>query len=156
MESQVMKKDTTIEAFKRGDETGILTLLSLAELPTEDLAIDKLKTFLVARGEDNVVIGAIGVELYHDIGLLRSLVVTPSYRGKGLGVQLVHELQSYAQKKGIKTLFLLTVTAGDFFKKLGYQATQRSIVPAAIAKTEEFKNICPVSAVCLFKNLGSP
>lgn len=150
-----MKRDTRIEAFKKGDETGILALLSLAELPAEDLMIDKLKNFLVARSEDNSVIGTIGVEPYHDIGLLRSLAVDPSYRGKGLGVRLVHELQSYAQRKGIKTLFLLTVTAAEFFKKIGYQVTQRNLVPAPIAKTEEFKNICPVSAVCLVKNLES-
>ena len=150
-----MKEDLPIEAFKRGDEMGILNLLSLADLPTEDLTIDKLKHFLVARDENDVVIGAIGVELCHDIGLLRSLVVAPSYRRKGLGVQLVHALQSYAQSNAVKTLFLLTITSRDFFKRLGYQVTQRSLVPVPIAKTEEFKNICPVSAVCLFKNLES-
>ncbi len=150
-----MKKGTRIEGFKRGDETGILNLLSLAELPTEDLTMDKLRDFLVARSEDDKVIGTIGVEPFHDIGLLRSLAVDPSYRGKGLGVQLVHELQAYAHRKGIKALFLLTVIAKDFFTRLGYQVTQRSLLPAPITGTEEFKNICPVSAVCLFKNLES-
>ncbi len=148
-----MLKGAKIEAFRKGDKREILNLLSLAELPTEDLTIDKLENFLVARGEEHRVIGAIGVEPYRDIGLLRSLAVDPSHRGKGVGVQLVHELQSYAHRKGVKTLFLLTITAKDFFKRLGYQVIQKDLVPAPITGTEEFKNICPVSAVCLFKHL---
>jgi hypothetical protein len=76
-----------------------------------------------------------------------------SHRGSGLGKQLVYELESFAQRKGIKTIFLLTITARDFFRKLGYEVTHRAYVPASIAETEEFKSICPVSAVCLFKNL---
>ena len=144
-----------IEVFTEGDEKEIIRLLSEANLPTEDLTPDKLKNFLVARGKGGSVIGTIGVEPYHDIGLLRSLIVDPSHRGRGLGKQLVCELYSFAERKGIKVLFLLTTTAADFFKKLGYEVTQRSLVPAPIADTEEYKNICPVSAICLLKSLES-
>ena len=129
--------------------------MSEADLPTEDLTLDKLKNFLMARGKSGSVIGTMGVEPYHDIGLLRSLVVDPSHRGKGLGKRLVDELHSLANRKAIKALFLLTTPAADFFKELGYEVTQRSLVPAPIAETGEFKNICPVSAICLFKNLES-
>ena len=99
------------------------------------------------------MIGAIGVEAHGDVGLLRSLVVHPSHRGQGIGKRLTDELESFAKRKGIKTLYLLTTTAGDFFANLGYRVIQRARVPALIAETEEFKTICPVSAVCLFKNL---
>jgi len=47
-----MKKDIRIEVFAGGDEKEILRLLSQAKLPIEDLTIDKLKNFLVARRED--------------------------------------------------------------------------------------------------------
>jgi len=33
--------------------------------------------------------------------------------------------------------------------------TPKDMVPESIMKTEEFKNICPVSAVCLSKVLDS-
>jgi amino-acid N-acetyltransferase len=56
---------------------------------------------------------------------------------------------------GIKTLYLLTMTAADFFLKIGYQVTQKDKVPKSIEKTEEFKNVCPVSAACLCKALDS-
>jgi len=145
--------DIKIKGFVQGDEKEIVKLLSQAKLPAQDLTLEKLKHFLVAKGKEGSVIGAIGVELYQDVGLLRSLVVHPSYRGKGLGKRLTREVESFAQQKSIKTLFLLTTTATEFFPKLGYQVIQRNRAPASIAKTEEFKNICPVSAVCLFKNL---
>ncbi len=148
-----MRNNTKIEVFEKKDEREVFRLLSQAELPVKDLTHDKFKNFLIARAKDGSVVGAIGVEQYQDVGLLRSLVVHPSYREKGLGKQLVCELESYAKSKGIKNIFLLTITAADFFRKLGYEVIQRTHVPESISKTEEFKNICPVSAVCLLKNL---
>ena len=104
--------------------------------------------------ENGATVGAVGVELYGKTGLLRSLVVHPSYRGRGLGKQLTSEIETYARGLGVKTLFLLTMTAADFFPRLGYQPILRSDVPQSIAETFEFKSACPVSAVCLYKNLG--
>jgi len=149
----VAKKDITIGRFAQSDGKEIVKLLSQAKLPAQDLTLEKLKHFLVAKAKDGSVMGTIGVELYQDVGLLRSLVVHPSYRKKGLGKRLTREVESFAQEKSIKTLYLLTTTAAEFFPKLGYQVIQRDRAPMSIAKTEEFKTICPVSAVCLFKNL---
>ena len=147
------KEDIKIERFVQGDEKEIVKLLSQAKLPAQDLTLEKLEHFLVAKAKDGSVIGAVGVELYQDVGLLRSLVVHPAYQGKGLGKWLTREVESIAQQRSIKTLFVLTTTATEFFPKLGYQVIQRDRAPMSIAKTEEFKTICPVSAVCLFKTL---
>jgi len=149
----VAKEDIKIERVVQGDEKEIVKLLSQAKLPAQDLTLEKLEHFLVAKAKDGSVIGAVGVELYQDVGLLRSLVVHPAYQGKGLGKWLTREVESIAQQRSIKTLFLLTTTAAEFFPKLGYQVIQRNRAPMAIAKTQEFKIICPVSAVCLFKTL---
>ena len=143
-----------IEPFAESDRDDIMSLLSEAKLPTEDLKMETLKNFLVAREENGATVGAVGVELYQDAGLLRSLVVHPSCRGRGLGKQLTNEVEAYAREKGVKALFLLTMTAANFFPRLGYQVTQRFNVPQPIAETLEFKSACPVSAVCLHKNLG--
>jgi amino-acid N-acetyltransferase len=151
--NRVAKEDIQIERFSQGDEKELVELLSQAKLPTQDLTLEKLKHFLVAKGMEGSVIGAIGVELYQDAGLLRSLVVHPPYRGKGLGKRLMREVESLAQQRSVKTLFLLTTAAAEFFPQLGYQVIQRDRAPASIAKTEEFKNICPVSALCFFKSL---
>lgn len=148
-----MDLNVKIEPYAIDDDEEILRLVSEADLPTEDLTVDKLKDFLVARREDGSVIGAIGVEAYQDVGLLRSLVIHPYHRGRGFGKLLVNGLETFARKRGIKTLYLLTTTAIDFFPKLGYRQTQRSTVPEPIARTEEFKNVCPTSAVCFYKEL---
>jgi amino-acid N-acetyltransferase len=142
-----------IENFSAYDKEKVLDLLNGADLPIEDLTNEKLKNFMVARDKDNCVIGVIGVEMYQESGLLRSLAVHPAHRGKGVGCRLTSKIESFAQHNGIKTLYLLTMTAADFFSKIGYEVTKRDRVPESIAKTEEFKNICPISAVCLFKIL---
>ena len=144
----------TVEPFAEADKKDILRLLSEENLPTEDLNIRTLENFLVAREGNGATVGAVGVEVRLDAGLLRSLVVHPSYRGKGLGKQLTNEIEAYARGMGVKTLFLLTMTAADFFPRLGYRQTQRSNVPQLIAETFEFKSACPVSAVCLRKELS--
>jgi len=87
--------------------------------------------------------------------LLRSLVVHPNHQAEGLGRFLTNELESFARKRGVKALYLLTTTAADFFLKLGYQFAQKATVPDPIKSTEEFKSICPELAVCLYKYLES-
>jgi amino-acid N-acetyltransferase len=142
-----------IENFSAYDKENVLDLLNGADLPIEDLTDEKMKNFMVAKGKDNCIIGVVGVEMYQESGLLRSLAVHPAYRGKGVGRRLTRKIESLARHNGIKTLYLLTMTATDFFSKIGYEVTQRDKVPESIAKTEEFKTVCPISAVCLFKVL---
>ena len=144
-----------IEAFSTNDKEEVLGLIKAAGLPTEDLTDEKMKNFLVARTKDDSILGVVGVELYQESGLLRSLAVDPDSREKGVGSRLTRKIESLARHKGIKTLYLLTMTAADFFSKMDYKMIQREKVPRSIEKTEEFKNICPVSAACLFKILDS-
>ncbi|NJL87375.1 MAG: hypothetical protein HC886_17575 [Leptolyngbyaceae cyanobacterium SM1_1_3] len=77
----------------------------------------------------------------------------PTSPTKNLGRQLVEEIETYAQYQGVKTLFLLTTTASDYFQKLGYHRCDRQQVPAEIANTSEFQHLCPDSAACLVKSL---
>jgi len=144
-----------IELFSTNDKEKVIDLLSAAGLPTVDLTDEKMKNFMVARGKDDCIVGVIGVEMYQESGLLRSLAVHPAYRKKGLGSRLTCKIESFAMHNRIKTLYLLTMTAADFFSRIGYEVTQRDKVPKAVEKTEEFKNVCPVSAACLFKTLDS-
>jgi len=146
-----MGNSINLQNFSTNDKDMVLDLLNGAELPTEDLTDEKMKNFMVARDKDGCIIGVVGVEIYQEIGLLRSLAVHPAYRARGLGRRLTRKIESFAIQNGIKTLYLLTMTAADFFAKIGYEVTQRDKVPKSIKKTEEFKNLCPVSASCLFK-----
>ncbi len=142
-----------IEPYADRDQAAILKLLSDADLPTSDLNSEILENFLIAREPDGALAGFIGMQAYQDVGLLRSLLVSSSHRGLGLGALLTAAMEHKARKQGVKTLYLLTTTAIDYFPKLDYQVTQRASVPEAIAGTAEFQNICPSSAVCYAKNL---
>ncbi len=142
-----------IYRFSRTDKQEVLDLLTGAELPVEDLIDETLQNFMIARDTDNIIIGVVGIEMFQEDGLLRSLAVQPAYRGKGLGSQLTRKIESFARSNGIKTLYLLTMTAADFFPKFDYQVIQRDQAPPSIQKTAEFNNLCPVSAVCLYKSL---
>ena len=143
----------TIERFDRTNEATVKFLLVAAQLPVADLCLSKLEHFIVARNADGALIGAVGLEPFGEVGLLRSLVVHTSRRGGGLGQALTRQLENGALKLGVRSMYLLTTTAADFFPKLGYRAIERAEVPEAIAATEEFKNICPASAVCMAKTL---
>ena len=142
-----------VERYSTADKQRVLDLLRGADLPAEDLTDEILKNFMVATDQDNAIVGVVGLEMYQENGLLRSLAVDPAYRGQGFGRQLTRKIESFAWDNGIKTLYLLTMTAVDFFPKFEYQVIQRDQVPESIRKTAEFNNLCPVSAVCLFKVL---
>ena len=148
-----MEKDIAIRKYTPADKNAILDLLGLAKLPIQDLTDEKLDHFMIAKGQDDSLLGVVGFEYYQNMGLLRSLAVHPLYRNKGLGRRLVNHMESVARQKGILRLYLLTMTASDYFPSLGYQLTERDGVPSCIRETDEFRNTGPASAVCLSKIL---
>ena len=133
-----MEEKVWVDKMMPDDEDSVRSLLTDAELHVDDLHPAKLEHFLVARDRLGSVVGAIGIEPFKQTGLLRSLVVHPDWRGKGLGQRLIEYLERYAREVGVKTLYLLTVTAAEYFPKLGYELFARPDVPRDIAATEEF------------------
>ena len=145
-----MSEFTILPAIPAETEA-IRTLLIEAELPHEDFA-QHLNHFLTAK-QNGTLAGAIGLEIYGESGLLRSLVVDAAYRGQGLGIELGEQIFAYAKSQDVKKLYLLTTTAADFFPKLDFSTIDRDNVPSAIQNTEEFASICPSTAVCMVKTL---
>ena len=47
----------------------------------------------------------------------------------------------------------MTSTAESFFIKVGFTRVEKETVPADVKQSVEFKNACPVSAVCMMKRL---
>ena len=134
------------------DEANIKTLLQTCELPFQDLTRAHLENFLVIR-ENGQFLGTIGLEVCGADGLLRSLAVSETVRGQGLGLQLVKQIEELARARQLVALYLLTTTAEKFFAHLGYQVIPRESAPAALQETAEFQSICPASAVCMWKQL---
>jgi amino-acid N-acetyltransferase len=133
-------------------ESRVRRLLSEAELPTSDITPEKLGTFYACESDCELV-GVVGLELYGKAGLLRSLVVSPRSRSRGLGSALVAHAEGVAQASGVVWLYLLTTAAERFFRRLGYEKVPREVAPPEIQRTPEFSAICPVSSAFMIKRL---
>jgi amino-acid N-acetyltransferase len=131
----------------------IINLLQTEKLPVEDLP-RSVDNFFVAM-DGNKVIGAIGLEIYGDSALLRSMVVDKEYRNKNIASQLVDQLEKYAVTKSIHCLYLLTETAPQYFEKKNYQRIARSEVPKEVQTSSEFRYVCDVTAIVMKKPLRS-
>lgn len=141
-----------MSAAQAGQFDRIVALLEEARLPTRDLTPASINSFLVALDERRLI-AAVALEQFEDVGLLRSLVVAPEHRGRGLGRAMVHALEEQARARGVTFLALLTETAKDFFRALGYRASERAKAPAAVQASSEFAFVCPASAVYMEKRL---
>ena len=136
----------------RPAEAKVRHLLQSCGLPISDLETARFEHFFGCGDEDDPK-GVVGVELYGDVGLLRSLAVDGAARGHGCGTQLVAEAEKHARANGVRMLYLLTTTAERFFASLGYAKVERSSVPDAIRRTQEFSTLCPVSSIVMVKPL---
>ena len=142
----------TLSGVRPEEEAAVQALLLSCDLPVSDLTSEKLRHFLVARKGD-LVVGTVGLELFPPHGLLRSLAVDEAHRGQGIADKLLVAVERYARMMGVTTLVLLTLTAEEFFNRREFVKTSRSEAPAQLAGTEEFKNLCPETAVCMRKQI---
>ncbi|MER0437969.1 arsenic resistance N-acetyltransferase ArsN2 [Emticicia sp. W12TSBA100-4] len=145
----------TIEFGKTPPEklSEVMALLTLANLPVNDIG-ENVELFALETNEQ--IIATAGLEINGLIGLLRSVSVLDSQKGKGFGLLIVSNLEKYAKNQGIKELYLLTTTAKEFFeKKLNYKVIERTDAPTEIQNSKQFTSVCPSSAVIMKKVIQS-
>lgn len=126
--------------------------LAEAHLPHDDVG-SHLRHFMLA-GENEVIAGVIGLEIYGHIGLLRSLLVAQDMRKRGIGRDLCERLCEHAIAQGVRDLYLLTVDAQDYFSARGFARIERSLAPMAIRSTRQFSELCPSSAILMYRSLA--
>jgi amino-acid N-acetyltransferase len=141
-----------MDIFAKPNEAAVKHLLSESGLPIEDITAQHLLHFF-GCGSGLELEGLVGLELYGDVALLRSLAVASSMRGAGVGSGLVAHAERHARDQGVQSLYLLTTTAEQFFLRHGYARTPRDKAPAAIKGTKEFSGICPASSAFMVKQL---
>jgi N-acetylglutamate synthase-like GNAT family acetyltransferase len=141
-----------VRPARAADYPAVVGLLEAARLPTAGLS-PSLGDFLVADAGD-LLLGAVGLEVYGSAALLRSAVVAPGSRGRGLGAVLLERMVAHARSRGVQDLYLLTTTAEGWFPRFGFARIGREAVPAALHASAEFKGACPDSAVAMHASLG--
>ena len=125
-------------------------LLLMVKLPIEGVK-ESFSNFFVAQ-KNNIIIGCAGIEIYDDVGLLRSVSIKPSSQNQGIGQMLVDKIEEFASKSGIKQLYLLTDTAEQFFHRLNYKLIPRNDTDVRVKQSIEFTKLCP-SAPVMVKDL---
>lgn len=145
----------TAQISRQVDAAAVRELLDAEGLPSDDLHAAMLTHFLVC-GEPAAPAGVVGLELFDDAALLRSLVVRDSGRRRGTGRALVVAAENAARDAGVHAIYLLTETAEAFFAALGYSPCAREQAPPAIRGTAQFAHLCPDSARLMYKALTRP
>ncbi|MHA2225816.1 MAG: arsenic resistance N-acetyltransferase ArsN2 [Candidatus Hodarchaeales archaeon] len=141
-----------ITKAKNDDLKNVLKLLKEVELTVEGVSDHFPNFFVMKNGEQ--IIGCAGIEIYEDVGLLRSIAVHSSFQNEGLGHQLVGTIHDFSIEKGLKEIYLLTETAENFFMKLNYTVIPREKADPRVKQSIEFTSACPASAVCMMKRIN--
>lgn len=130
----------------------VLKLLESVDLCTDGVE-ECLGTILVARNGETVV-GSTALEFYGRSALLRSVAVTPTLHGKGIGGRLVRKALELARQYGVTNVYLLTDTAPSYFPRYGFREILRAEVPAIVRTSIEFTKICPDTATVMWTSIA--
>lgn len=136
-----------IRAAQTNDYQQIAALLQAAKLPVDGVC-EHLSHFSVLE-EGDQIIGAVGLEIYGQDALLRSMVVAEKNAETGLGELLYQTILREAKQAKLTNLYLLTETAEAFFAKKGFVRIDRATVTSPVAQSVEFISACPASAACM-------
>jgi len=129
------------------DWPALAALLEANKLPL-DGARQHLNTYLLATSNGELV-GSAGAEIYGHIALMRSVAVAPGLHQQGLGRALVGRLIEEARRRNITRLYLLTVTAPEYFAQFGFKRTKIEEAPVALKASAEFQGACPACAALM-------
>lgn len=141
-----------LRAARDGDLESVHRLVRACELPTDGID-DQFKANYAVACWQHELVGVAGVEIHDNDGLLRSVAVAASQRGKGIAAALVNDRIAWSRQRHLRALYLLTTTAGGYFAKHGFVTVARATVPLAIRESREFAETCPDSAVVMVRPL---
>ena len=128
-----------------GSDGGLQEALVAADLPIDDIAEGGRRFFRFDR--DGQTVGYGGFEPHGQYALLRSMVVLPEARGRGIGRDVAEAVIALAYAAGCSEGYLLTTSAAGFFEHLGFKPVDRTDAPEEILATEQAKSICSTAAL---------
>jgi len=152
MDARAVAEDLVIRRADLSDFDRVAALLRECRLPVDGLRDAFDRALVASRGAD--IVGCVAIELYEGAALLRSLAVSASSRGHGVGGRLTTQALEMARALGARDVYLLTETAGDFFPRFGFAVEERAGAPAALQNSVEFHSACPKSARMMHARLS--
>jgi amino-acid N-acetyltransferase len=141
------------EPARPHDLRGALDLLGRSELTEQDVA-ERWGHYFVVHEDDGRVVGVAGLEVHGEDGLLRSVAVDQEYRGQGLAESLVESAMQRAKRLGLRSVYLLTTSARDYFVRRGFSDCPREQAPEPIRQSWEFRVGCPKTAALMKRPVG--
>lgn len=148
----LLNPNITLRQAGASDWVAIEALLQVNKLPTEG-ASAHLSNYLLAISNGEIV-GCAGAEVYGDIALLRSVAVAPGLHRQGIGNALVSRLLLEAGRRQVSKLFLLTVTAPEYFAQFGFKRGAIDQAPLALKASAELQGACPACAAFMSLTLA--
>lgn len=148
-----MNNDFSIRSASVRDLAAVESTLKDSDLPLDGLHEQFGEGYAIAESNGQMI-GVEGIEIYGSDGLLRSAAVVSDWRGKGVGDALTRDRIEWARRRGLRSLYLLTTTAGDYFPRFGFAVADRDSAPDAVRRSREFSEACPSSALFMQLPLG--
>ncbi len=144
-----------IQRAAPGDLPFVLSLLEECGLPVAGVR-EHFDRFLVARIAGKRI-GCVGMEVYGEDVLLRSLAVARRHRGAGAGAALLARAIEEARDAGARTAWgLTTFGKKGLFDRFGFRVVPRPVAPPGLARSSQFQGVCPESAVLIALALSGP
>jgi len=95
---------------------------------SEDEMATNIRSYTVVKSDEKIV-GFVALHIHAPtLGEVRSLVVSPPFRGKSIGVELVRVVLKEAKSLGLKEVLSLTY-AKEFFERLGFFEIPKENLP---------------------------
>jgi amino-acid N-acetyltransferase len=133
------RDELNISGASPSDLDDVLALLAAVNLPHDGVR-EHLASFVVARDEEGRLVGCAGLERHGDVGLLRSVAVSPESRQSGVGSRLTAAAVEHATASGVREVVLLTTTARDFFaRRFGFAEAERGDYESRLSRSPEWR-----------------
>ncbi|RDU37482.1 hypothetical protein DRW41_06445 [Neobacillus piezotolerans] len=136
--------ELSLKSGAREDVERIVGFLEKAGLGTAGIDEETMEHFLIAEDEGEIK-ACLGIELFGDSGLLRSLALSEGLGGHKL-FMLFEQMLVFAKKRGLKAVYLATNkrTAIPFFEMVGFGMIVKSELPEEFFRSSHVMDILNV------------
>lgn len=138
-----MEPSIDLRPATKRDLPGIEALLRGFGLPIPAAGEPAVEFLVAVRAHE--IVGCAGWERHGAQALVRSVAVRDDLRRTGIGRRLIESVRAELLARGVRDLILVTLSAADFFSRLGFRAIPRDVVPEAVRASPEFAMHCCAS-----------